>query len=148
MDNALNYAAAPRSANNSQNRRGLNRVFGFLCGAPMLSSFSHYKYEHLRHHAFLGTPQNREFFNYRFRNLDSWWGFALGCFHLGRYWDVARDIGRSLVGRPIPRVARRQFSRNVKSNNSNSCAVVASYSGSLISTPRTQCPCCFRCDTK
>jgi fatty acid desaturase len=94
--------------------RRLNRVFGFLCGAPMMSSFSHYKYEHLRHHAFLGTPQNREFFNYRFRNLDSWWGFALGCFHLGRYLDVARDIGRGFTGRPIPRVDRPRDQRRIR----------------------------------
>ncbi|GAV45786.1 hypothetical protein Saa2_08778 [Streptomyces acidiscabies] len=33
----------------------------------LLSSFWHYKHDHLRHHAFLGTPDNREFFNYRFR---------------------------------------------------------------------------------
>jgi fatty acid desaturase len=86
--------------------RRLNRVFGFLCGLFMLSSFSHYKFEHLRHHAFLGTPQNTEFFNYRFENLGSWRGFAVAAFHPGRYWDVLRNIIRSLLVRPIPGVNR------------------------------------------
>lgn len=94
--------------------RRLNRIFGVLCGLPMLISFSHFRYEHLRHHAFLGTPQNREFFTHRLRNLDSWWGFALGCFHLGRYTDVARDIARSLAGRPIPRVDRPRDMRRIQ----------------------------------
>ena len=57
--------------------RTLNRLFGFMCGVPMFSSYSHYKYDHLRHHAFLGTPQNREFFNYQFHNLDSPIGFIV-----------------------------------------------------------------------
>jgi fatty acid desaturase len=86
--------------------RRLNRIFGFLCGLFMLSSFSHYKFEHLRHHAFLGTSQNTEFFNYRFNNLDSWRGFAIAALHPGRYWDVLRNIIRSLLVRPIPGVNR------------------------------------------
>ena len=47
----------------------------------MFSSYSHYKYDHLRHHAFLGTPQNREFFNYQFHNLDSPLGFVIGAYN-------------------------------------------------------------------
>jgi fatty acid desaturase len=94
--------------------RRLNRTFGFLCGVAMLSSFSHYKYEHLRHHAFLGTPKNREFFNYRFRNLNSWPGFTRAAFHLGRYVDVAGYIARSLSGRPIPRVDRERDLRRIR----------------------------------
>lgn len=86
--------------------RRWNRLCGFICGLFMLSSHSHYKYEHLRHHALLGTPQNREFFNYRFRGLDSWWGFLRAAFHLGRYMDVFRGIARSCTGRAIPRITR------------------------------------------
>jgi fatty acid desaturase len=94
--------------------RRLNRIFGFLCGLLMLSSFSHYKFEHLRHHAFLGTPQNTEFFNYRFHNLDSLRGFAAAAFHLGRYPDVLRNIVRSLLGRPIPGVNRDRDARRIR----------------------------------
>jgi fatty acid desaturase len=78
------------------NSRALNRVVGFACGTPMLNSFWHYKYDHLRHHAYLGTTQNKEFFNYRFRGLATFRGFVRGCYHLGRYMDVARNIGRGV----------------------------------------------------
>lgn len=88
------------------NSRRLNRVYGFLCGLFMLSSYSYYKYEHLRHHASLGKPNNREFFNYRFRHLNSVAGFFRAAFHLGRYLDVLRDMGRAAAGRPLPGVPR------------------------------------------
>ncbi|MBW3609100.1 MAG: fatty acid desaturase [Actinobacteria bacterium] len=96
------------------NSRRLNRVFGFLCGLFMLSSYSHYKYEHLRHHASLGKPNNHEFFNYRFRQLDSVFGFLRAAYHLGRYGDVMRDIARSVLGRPIPRVTRERDARRIR----------------------------------
>jgi fatty acid desaturase len=96
------------------NRRWCNRLIGYLCGIPMFSSFWHYKYEHLRHHAYLGTPLNQEFFNYRFHGLDSVPGFARGCFHLGRYLDVAKDIGRSVVGRPNPRVTKQVAAKKIR----------------------------------
>lgn len=84
--------------------RFLNRLCGFVCGLFMLSSYSHYKYQHLRHHANLGKPENKEFFNYRFRGLNSPWGFVRAAFDMGRFADVARDIVRSWVGKPIPAV--------------------------------------------
>jgi fatty acid desaturase len=95
-------------------RRWLNRLVGFICGIPMLSSFWHYKYEHLKHHAYLGTPLNREFFNYRFHDLDSVPGFLRGCFHLGRYRDVAADAGRSLLGRLNPAVTKPAAARKIR----------------------------------
>jgi fatty acid desaturase len=95
-------------------QRWLNRLAGFVCGAPMMSSYWHYKYEHLRHHAFLGTPQNREFFNYRFHDLDSVPGFVRGCFHLGRYLDVFTDIARSLVGRLNPGVTKPKAAKKIR----------------------------------
>ena len=95
-------------------RRSANRLVGFLCGVPMASSYWHYKYEHLRHHAFLGTPVNQEFFNYRFRGLDSVGGFLRSCFHLGRYLDVAANIGRGLVGRTNPKVTKPVAARRIR----------------------------------
>lgn len=93
------------------NTRWLNRLFGFLCGLPMLSSYSHYKYDHLRHHASLGTETNREFFNYRFRDLNRPTGFIRAMWHLGRYGDVGRDTARSLIGRPLPEIRARDNRR-------------------------------------
>ncbi len=88
------------------NSRRLNRVYGFFCGLFMLSSYSHYKYDHLRHHASLGKPDNREFFNYRFRRLNSTPGFFRAAYHLGRYADVIRDMARAATNRPLPSVPR------------------------------------------
>lgn len=91
--------------------RRLNRVYGIACGLPMLSSFSHYRHEHLRHHASLGRPGSREFFDYRFQRLDSGWRLVRAAFHLGRYAGVARDTGRALAGRPIPPLAGVELRR-------------------------------------
>ncbi|MBV9450182.1 MAG: fatty acid desaturase [Streptosporangiaceae bacterium] len=96
------------------NQRWLNRLVGLICGIPMLSSFWHYKYDHLRHHAYLGTPQNREFFNYQFHDLDSVPGFMRGCFRLGRYRDVAVNIGRSLLGRLNPQVGKTGAAKKIR----------------------------------
>jgi fatty acid desaturase len=95
-------------------RRWLNRLAGFGAGLGMLSSFSHYKYEHLRHHAFLGTPRNQEFFNYRFRNLDSPLGFVRASFHLGRYQDVFRLIGLSLIGRCNQKIGKVNAAKRIR----------------------------------
>jgi fatty acid desaturase len=94
--------------------RWANRLWGFVGGMFMFSAFSHYKYEHLRHHAYLGTEKNLEFFNYRFRGLDSVHGFAFAAFHLGRYADVGRNLGRGVFRRPIPGVDRPRATRAVQ----------------------------------
>jgi fatty acid desaturase len=96
------------------NSRPMNRLVGFLCGVPMLSSYWHYKYEHLRHHAFLGTPNNQEFFNYRFRDIDSPLGFVRGSYHLGRYVNVAKDLGRGIIGRTNPNVTKPIAARRIR----------------------------------
>jgi fatty acid desaturase len=95
-------------------RRWLNRAVGFVCGLFMLSSYSHYKYDHLRHHASLGKPENREFFNYRFRHVDSWWGFVRAAYHLGRYVDVFRATAFSVIGRPIPNVKKGRDQKRIR----------------------------------
>ncbi|WP_019065837.1 fatty acid desaturase family protein [Streptomyces hokutonensis] len=96
------------------NRRSLNRLMGFLAGVPMLTSYWHYKHDHLRHHAYLGTPQNQEFFNYRFQGLGSLPGFLRGAYHLGRYNDVARDTGRSLLGRTDPGITKTLAAKKIR----------------------------------
>jgi fatty acid desaturase len=94
--------------------RRRNRLFGFLCGVFMFSSYSHYKYEHLRHHALLGREDNKEFFNYRFHTLSSRLGFVRGAFHLGRYSDVGREVWRACTGRPVPDVNRPTAARRIQ----------------------------------
>lgn len=97
-------------------RRGLNRFCGVVSGLFMLSSFWHYKHDHLRHHAFLGTPRNREFFNYRFRDLHRWKGigFLRAAANLGRYGNVGADVARSFAGRPIPGVPRPRDAAKIR----------------------------------
>ncbi|MFG2939711.1 fatty acid desaturase family protein [Streptomyces sp. NPDC048282] len=41
-----------------------NVFSGVLLGIPMLTSFAAYHASHMRHHRDLGTPENREFFDY------------------------------------------------------------------------------------
>jgi fatty acid desaturase len=96
--------------------RALNRLCGVLAGVFMFSSFWHYKHDHLRHHAFLGTPRNREFFNYRFRDLHRWYGlgFLLAALHPGRYATTGRDMVRSLAGRSIHDVPRPLDLRKIR----------------------------------
>ncbi len=84
------------------NSRRLNRIFGTVCGAFMLSSYTHYKFSHLRHHSSLGKPGNKEFFNdYNAFLLDTIRGMTHAAWHLGRYLEVARNIAWSLRGKPI-----------------------------------------------
>jgi fatty acid desaturase len=60
-----------------------NRFFGFLFGAPMLVSYTHYRVQHLHHHKYLGTEKNAEIFDYDESSLESFnklfvraWNFA------------------------------------------------------------------------
>jgi fatty acid desaturase len=92
----------------------LNRLFGTLCGVFMLSSYSHYRYDHLRHHAHLGTSFNKEHFNYRFQNLDSIWRFARSVFDLSRFRRVAVLTLDALRWRHIAGIDKRTYDRNIK----------------------------------
>jgi fatty acid desaturase len=44
--------------------KNLNYIFGVILGIPMMVSFSAYQESHLAHHRALGTPQDKEFFDY------------------------------------------------------------------------------------
>jgi len=92
----------------------LNRLFGVVCGIFMLSSHSHYRYDHLRHHAHLGTPRNKEHFDYRFQNLDSVLGFARSVFDLSRFKRVARLTSLALAWRPLPGIEKASYDRDIK----------------------------------
>jgi fatty acid desaturase len=81
-------------------------VVGVLLGLPMLISFTAYRVTHMRHHRDLGTPQNREFFDYgdqygqgghrtRLRTALIW-TVRLTMVH--HYWQFATGVGQSLRG--------------------------------------------------
>lgn len=104
--------------------RRLNRAFGFVCGIFLLSGYSHYRYAHLAHHANLGTPENREFFNYRFRDLDSVHGLLFAALHPGRYGEVLRAAWRTTTVRPVEPTWTRRENRKVAVEYLGMCVVV------------------------
>lgn len=78
--------------------RRLNTLFGVLLGLPMLVSFHAYQDSHLRHHRLLGTPENREYFDYGDQygshplvGLGRWiWRLSMA----PHYLQVLRNFGR------------------------------------------------------
>lgn len=94
--------------------RHMNRLFGFMLGIFMMSSYSHYKFDHMVHHAYLGTPNNREFFNYKFRDLNSIYGLFKGAFNFGRYIDVFKNIYYSFTFKEIPRISGKKWMKMIK----------------------------------
>ncbi|CDG89166.1 membrane hypothetical protein [Xenorhabdus bovienii str. puntauvense] len=92
----------------------LNRFFGVLAGLFMFSSHSHYRYDHLRHHAYLGTERNQEHFDYRFNNLNSLKGFIIAFFDLNRYRRVFNILGAAFTGKPIAGVNKEETQRQIK----------------------------------
>ncbi|MEU3610350.1 fatty acid desaturase [Streptomyces sp. NPDC035033] len=86
-----------------------NVVAGVLLGIPMLISFAAYRSAHMRHHRLLGTPDNREFFDYgdqygegsgsRLRAAAVWaYRFSM----LGHYANFLAVCARLAVGRRLP----------------------------------------------
>ncbi|MEU6628811.1 fatty acid desaturase [Streptomyces parvus] len=45
-------------------RSRLHRPVGIVLGLPLLTSYSHYRVQHLQHHKYLGTPDDSEFFGF------------------------------------------------------------------------------------
>jgi len=95
---ALHHTAFPSKA--------WNRFAGFLLGLPMLVSYSDYQYHHFHHHRLLGTPENREFFNYGYDRLTSLKPLLAHLLMLSHYRDVSKFILWSLMGRLRPGVKR------------------------------------------
>lgn len=79
----------------------LNMVFGVLLGMPMLVSFHAYQDSHLRHHRLLGTPENKEFFDYGDQygaspvvNLGRWaWRLSMAA----HYIQFAKNVAKLVV---------------------------------------------------
>lgn len=113
----------------SFNSPALNRLFGVMCGVFMMVSPSHYRYDHLRHHAYLGTDENLEHFNYRFQNLDTKLGFARALFDLSRYKQVFSIFWFTLTNQSITGVHKPQYEIKIKQEN---CLFFALLAGSVI----------------
>jgi fatty acid desaturase len=79
-----------------------NRISGIALGLPMLVSFSDYQAHHLEHHRLLGTPRNKEFFNYGYQALTSLWALIPHLLMLRHYRDVLTNIAKAVAGRTDP----------------------------------------------
>jgi fatty acid desaturase len=79
-------------------RKILNKICGFLLGLPMFVSFSDYQYSHLKHHRDLGTPENKEYFNYgqKPQNLLT---FIPHLFMIGHYKEVLKYLLYAIIGK-------------------------------------------------
>lgn len=99
--------------NTAYRNKRWNRFVGVLLGIPLLVSFSDYQNSHLNHHRLLGTPEDREFFNYGYRHLTSLAALIPHLWMVNHYYDVTRYITRSSVGQLVraesatPKMARK-----------------------------------------
>ena len=98
--------------------RRANTVSGVVLGAPMLIAYSAYRAAHLRHHRDLGTPRNREFFDYGDQygdaadagagaggvrsSLARGWAWAVRLSMAAHYARFVRDLSLALRGADLP----------------------------------------------
>jgi fatty acid desaturase len=80
-----------------------NRLIGVSLGLPSLVSFSDYQNSHLKHHRLLGTPADKEFFNYGYRKLTSFTTVIPHLWMVRHYKDVMGYIARSAIGQLVRR---------------------------------------------
>lgn len=66
------------------NSPALNRIAGFLAGAPMLVPFTLYRAYHLHHHRCVGTLRDEELFDYTARSLTNPVSMAV------RIWNLVK----------------------------------------------------------
>lgn len=76
----------------------LNRWVGVMLGLPMLVAFSLYKALHGFHHWALGTPEDKESFNYSYESLTSLMGFILHLSMLGHYSSALKNMRAAVLG--------------------------------------------------
>lgn len=98
--------------NTAYRSTGWNRFVGVLLGLPTLVSFSDYQCSHMKHHRLLGTPADREFFNYDYESLTTMRYFIPHMLMFPHHKNVARSISCAVRGRMTrqdctPRMAER-----------------------------------------
>ena len=84
--------------NTAYRSRFWGRVVGVLLGLPSLVSHSDYQNSHLKHHRLLGTPEDKEFFNYAYKKLNSVPALITHLWMVRHYRDVMGYIAKSSVG--------------------------------------------------
>jgi fatty acid desaturase len=83
----------------------LNEAVGIALGLPMFVSYANYQWSHLRHHKYLGTPENKEFFDYGDQygvlTLRSLGLLVLRLFMLKHYWGLLKGLLIAISLRPF-----------------------------------------------
>jgi fatty acid desaturase len=87
--------------NTAYRNRTWGRVVGVLLGLPSLVSFSDYQNSHLKHHRLLGTPEDKEFFNYAYQKLHSLPSLIMHLWMVRHYRDVTGYIVKSMLGKLV-----------------------------------------------
>ncbi|MBR7839325.1 fatty acid desaturase [Actinospica durhamensis] len=95
--------------------RRANTIAGVALGTPMLIAYSAYRAAHLRHHRDLGTPRNREFFDYGDQHgnqhgadagggavLVRGWAWVVRLSMAAHYARFVRDLWLALRGADLP----------------------------------------------
>ncbi len=78
-----------------------NRIVGVVLGLPSFVSFSDYQNSHLKHHRLLGTPEDKEFFNYSYQKLNSITALVPHLWMVRHYRDVVGFIVVSVFGKLV-----------------------------------------------
>jgi fatty acid desaturase len=78
-----------------------NRIVGVILGLPLLVSYSDYQNSHMKHHKLLGTPEDKEFFNYSYQRLTSVLAFIPHLWMVRHYRDTLIYICKSVAGRLV-----------------------------------------------
>jgi fatty acid desaturase len=87
--------------NTAYRSRFWGRAVGVLLGMPLLVSFSDYQNSHLKHHRLLGTPEDKEFFNYAYKKLQSFPSLITHLWMVRHYCDVVGYIFSSTLGKLV-----------------------------------------------
>jgi len=87
--------------NTAYRSRFWGRVAGVLLGLPSLVSFSDYQNSHLKHHRLLGTPEDKEFFNYAYKKLNSFPALVTHLWMVRHHRDVVGYIFNSARGKLV-----------------------------------------------
>ncbi|GLR75247.1 MULTISPECIES: fatty acid desaturase family protein [Aliivibrio] len=93
----------------------VNRIVGFLLGAPMLVSYSNYKASHLIHHAKVGTKDDTEFFE--FNTLDGSSNIftkLISFFLITHYIEFFKRVFKALLGKDINDLCDQKTNKQIR----------------------------------
>ena len=93
---------------------GWNRFVGVLLGLPTLVSFSDYQCSHMKHHRLLGTPSDKEFFDYDYQSLTTLRYFIPHLFMVPHHRNVARSIFCAVRGHPTRNDSTQRMAEKIR----------------------------------